>query len=638
MRKDKFKIVQVIPVLRLKRDLHYFDYLVPEGFENQAKIGQLVEIPFRNKNIKGVILNLVKSSEYEKERLKYVIKIIDIAPLLAKWQLDLIKILADYYFVSMAMLVKMLIPEIPKKARLSQGKFLKDLNFVSPPKSIIEIDKYYNSAKPVLLKFFSFEDKINIYLSLIRKVLEQEKQILIIAPLLSDIKKIYQYLADYKNEVSVFLNDLPKNKYWFEWLRIKNGQAKIILGTRSALFAPFNNLDLIIIDEEDNENHKQEEPNPRYNAKTVALKLGQLLKSKIIFTVLTPSLSSLYAASQKQWEYYEINKPKSWPQIKIIDRQEEFKKGNYSIFSEELLKKIETNLKQNQPIFLFLNRKGLATAITCQDCGYLAVCPTCQLPLTHHLSKEIICHHCGYKQDLFLFCPKCQSPNIKITGTGTEKVAMETKKFFPKSRILKIDTETPLFNQNLKNFDIIIGTQFAFNQLDWQKINLIGVINADTLFYLPDYRSLEKTFNLLNKLAIFLGNNQKELIIQTFSPQNYVFAAIKKRDWQLFYNQELAERKILNYPPFSRLVKLIYQSIEFNAGQYEVNKIYKDIKSKVEGDKIIINPPILAYTQQVRGRWRWQIILKVLDANFSLNFLKKLPEDVIIDVEPESLL
>jgi len=631
------KIAQIIPLIRLKRDLNYFNYNIPQEFQNQIKIGQIVEIPFRNKIIKGVVLNLSEKSETKNLELKSIHKIIDPLPFLFDWQLKLISDLANYYFVSMSVIVKMMIPEIPQKARLSQNKFLQDFDFLNIPGAAIDVDQYYGVSKPVLLEYSNFEDKIKIYLGLIEKVLKQKKQILIIVPVLADIKKIYQYLGDYQNEISVFLNDLPKNRYWFEWLKIKKGQAKIIIGTRSAIFAPFKNLDLIIIDEEDNENHKQEEPNPRYNVKTVALKLSHLLKSKVIFTALTPSLTALNNAEKKEWQYFEIGKLEAIPQISIIDRQLEFKKGNYSIFSQELLAKMELALKDKKQIFIFLNRKGLATLITCRDCGYVGACPNCKLPLTYHASKELICHHCGYKQDLFLFCPKCQSPNIKITGSGTEKVELETKNLFPQAKVIKIDITTP-FKEELKNIDIIIGTQFAFEQIDWQKINLIGVVNADTLFYLPDYRSLEKTFNLLNKLALFLNDTKKELLVQTFSPDNYVFKAFKNLGLKLFYKNEMEERKILNYPPYCRLIKLIYQSIEFNGGQSEVNKVYKFLKATIKNDKIIINPPILTYTQQVRGRFRWLIVLKILDKNISLDFLKNLPEDVIIDPEPESLL
>ncbi|MFA5188339.1 MAG: primosomal protein N' [Patescibacteria group bacterium] len=634
----KPKIAQIIPFVRLTRSLNFFDYIIPEELRSEIKVGQLVEIPFRNKMVKGVILGLAESSKYESIKLKQISKIVEPIPLLATWQITLIKDLSQYYFVSMATILKMLIPEIPKKVRLSRKKILQELNFLSAPKSEIALEQFYNSAKPILLRCYKFEDKIGAYLALIKKVLKQDKQIVIIAPTLNELNKIYQYLGDFKEEVSVFLNDLPKNKYYYEWLRIKNSQAKIILGTRSAIFAPFKNLDLIIIDEEDNENHKQEEPNPRYNVKTIALKLQKLIIAKVIFTARTPSMASLHNVALKEWQFYEINKPKDWPKIKIIDRQIEFKKGNYSIFSEELLKCIEYNLKRAQRIFLFLNRKGLATVLSCKDCGYLANCPTCKLPLTCQVSKELVCHHCNYKQDIFLFCPQCKSPNIKITGTGTAKVELEISKLFPQARVLKLDIDSPLNNKKIADYDIIIGTQYAFDYLNWKEINLACALNADTLLYLPDYRSAEKTFNLLAGLAISMADPKKEFLVQTFSADNYIFYDLPALDYKTFYKKEITERQDLHYPPVAKLVKLIYQSIEFNGGQAEINKVYRELVSKVDINKVIINPPLLAYTQQVRGRFRWQIIIKLLELDLKLDFLNDLPEDVIIDVEPENLL
>jgi primosomal protein N' (replication factor Y) len=242
-----------------------------------------------------------------------------------------------------------------------------------------------------------------------------------------------------------------------------------------------------------------------------------------------------------------------------------------------------------------------------------------------------------------------------LTGAGTEKADSELRKLFPQSKIIVIDQENP-DHHDLAETDIIIGTQYVFDFIDWEKIQTVGVINADTLFYLPDYRSLEKTYNLLAKLGKYLADEDKEMICQTMTPDNYIFTALKQFDQQLFYNEEIRERKDLHYPPLARLIKLIFQSMDFNTGEEETKEVYNTLKLNVstmggslpagghgafggENNKnIIVNPPVLAYTQQVRGRFRWQIVIKILDQKINLEFLKLLPDKVIIDIDPESLL
>jgi len=355
---------------------------------------------------------------------------------------------------------------------------------------------------------------------------------------------------------------------------------------------------------------------------------------------LTPSINALYKTQINEWAHLNLDETEKFPLITIIDRQDEFKKGNYSALSEKLQQCIKINLDRGQKTFLFLNRKGSATLVSCKDCGYTATCPTCHLPLTYYKkSGVLLCHHCNYKTDLFLFCPKCKSPELKLAGMGTEKADLEIKNMFPQKKIAMIDLDNK--NQDkLNDADIIIGTQYAINYIDWTKIQTIGVINADTLFYIADYRSFEKTFNLLFKLIRQLQDINNEFICQTSSPDNLIFSALKQTNPELFYQQELAERKDLAYPPFGKLIKLIYQNIEFNSGEAEINEIYTNIKtqlSRITKD-ITINPPQLAATQQVRGRFRWLIIFKIINEEIKLDFLNSLPDSVIIDIDPESLL
>ncbi len=632
------KIVQVIPLTRLKRGLDYFDYLVPEELIKQVKKGQLIDIPFRNKIIKGVIFNFGSNSEMKISKLKSIIAICDPGLRLKKWQLDLIVQIAKDNFVSMSLVLAMMIPQIPKRNRKTDYDFFSDNDFLKLKKKNTKIDQAIKYKKPVLIKYVSYEHKINSYKELIKKAIDKKKQVVIIAPQIIDVRNIYKYLEEFKDKTSVFLNDMPKNLYWQEWSKINQGEVNLIIGTRSAIFAPFKNLHVIIIDQEENENHKQEEPNPRYNVKDVAWFIAQANKSKLLLYSNAPSLLSLNNVHQKDWQYYELEKFTNKPEIIIIDKQDEFRKGNYENFSEELIKQIDYHYKRARKMFLFLNRKGKSTYVTCNDCGYVATCPTCKLPLTLHDNKKLICHHCSFEADIFLQCPKCKSPQIKITGTGTEKIEAEIRTLYPTARVLKLDQETPFIDQKTDDYDIIIGTQYAFNYINWPQIDLIGVVNADTGFNIPDFRSAEKTFSKMVKLASFVNSKDKVFLVQTFSPEHYVFEALRKIDLKSFYVNEIKERKMFNYPPYSSLLKLIYQSFEFNAGKNEINAVYQEIKVYQDNEKLIIIPPLLAYTQQIRGRWRWQIVIKKIYKNVDLDFLKKLPDNLIINNNPENLL
>lgn len=625
------KIAQIVPALRLKRNLQYFDYMIPLEIQAQVKIGQIVEIPFRNKNIKGLILTLSDSQEDTTYELKPINRIIEAIRPFADWQIKLLQYLAESNFISLGAALNMLLPDIPLK-KSNRIKNLK-INFLEYSQIKVDLNPLLAGAKIALIKYYNQKIKINAYVQLINEYIKQDKQVLIICPKLIQVKQIYQYLEKYKDFTSLLLNDLAKNSYWQEWQAIKNNEKKIIIGTRSAIFAPVDNLGLIIIDEEDDESHKQEEPNPRYHAKNVALKLQELTGAKLLFCSQTPSLNSLYKVTQKEWDYFELDKASKSETIRIIDLQDEFKKGNYNILSEFLQEKISQALLDKKHVFLFLNRKGLANVIKCKDCGAVAQCPVCKLPLAVHEDKKLHCHHCQKLFDNVLTCGKCHGSQLKYSGYGLDKIAAEINIQFPQAKQIKIDKESEI-SSDLVNYDIIIGTQYCFDLLDWQKIGLIGVINSDIQLLLPDYKSSEKSFNLLSKLII--NNPGKDIVFQTFSPER--LALVKNLDTKKFFQEEIRDRKLMQYPPFSRLIKLIYQSVEFNFGQNEVDNLHRKLKKALNNQDCIINPPALIYTQQLRGKYRWQIIIKVINSKADLEFLKSLPDEVIIDVDPESLL
>lgn len=636
----KNNIAKIIPLTRLKRDLHFFDYIIPDQLLNIAKKGQLVEVNFRNKKIQGVIHSISSEHDVPISKIKKITNIIDPTPFLSSWQLKLADFMASYYFTSTAAVVKMMVAEPPVREKQSQSHYIPYTSF--KPFKVQTIPRIPTSDKPIVLKYISQDKKITAYIQLIEKAIKSKSQIAIIVPLISDINSLYQYLQKYKEKTSIFLNNLPKNRYFAEWEKIKKQHVNIIIGTRSALFAPFNNLQSIIIDQEDNENHKQEEPNPRYHVKTVALKICELTKARPYLASQTPSLETLYAVHQKHYDYLELDTLEQTPEITIIDRNQEFKKDNYSIFSEELFKRIEQHVYSQKKVFLFLNRKGSSSVVTCSDCGKISMCPTCNLPLTLHQSQKLKCHHCGFEQDMILFCPTCKSPHIKLTGAGTEKVEHELATRLRTANILKIDIDTPLpdnaYEAAIQKADIIIGTSYAFQYIDWDKIHLTGILAADQLFHLPDFRSAEKTFNLLYYLLINTVGERKYIFLQTLSPDNYIIKAVQNLSIKEYYAKEIVHREMLQYPPFSTLVKLILQHDNFNQGEQISQKQFEVLKQQLHKiPEIMIFPPAPAHVQQVRGKFRWHIILKI-PKNTKLDFLYSLPENWIIDKDPESLL
>jgi len=329
-----------------------------------------------------------------------------------------------------------------------------------------------------------------------------------------------------------------------------------------------------------------------------------------------------------------------------VDMRDEIKKQNYSPFSELLQEAIKETLEKKQQIFLFINRRGTASSVLCRDCGFVFKCPNCKLPLSYHGASELRCHNCAYKNPLPLFCPQCHGPEIKFSGAGTEKIEKEIKKLNPIAKILRLDIETEeAIKAEHKSYtaeaDIIIGTQYALKFIDWEKIELAGIVSADTLLYLPDFRSGEKTYQLFSEIIFELGSKEKEIIIQTRKPDNLALQALGRNNPELFYNQEIEERKIFHYPPFGKIVKLLYQHGNEKKCIYESNRVWQELNKKIMVDKNIeMSLPAPIHNLKVRGRFRYQIILKVpLELGDKLgDLLNIVPDDWIIDINPESLL
>ncbi len=653
-------IAEIVPITRLPSNLKSFSYLVPAKLAPDIKIGQIVKIPFRNQIISGLVSELKDQASTNESRPTKGIKLKSIIELsnliLSKKYLELINWLTNFYLVSTGLILKAILPEIPKRiikpkrSKETKAKLELELS-ASQKKALEELDQTPNKIS--LFKFSRTDDRNKLYLGLAQKNLDQGKQILIIVPEIADLKKINELFDHYfdSNLTTVFAGNLAKNQYFNAWQDISTGQAKIIIGTRLAIFAPAPNLGLIIIDQENNSSLKQWDQNPRYHVRAVALKISELVGTKLLSSSETPSLETFYQA--KLGNYHLIEIKNKFNRAELVDLKEEQRRGNRLELSDRLIEALNNCLAAKKQTFLFINRRGRATAVLCEDCGFIFHCPNCRLPLAYHAGEILKCHHCDFKTELSLFCPTCRNPEFKFIGTGTEKIEREIRKLYPQIKLLRIDQDNQIkkclegkAEQNkcsTINYDIIIGTQLALKLINWSKVGLAGIVSADTLLYLPDFRATERTYQVLTEIILNLSEQSTEnkIIIQTAKPENPALRSLNQTDPAIFYESELAERKNFNYPPFSRLIKLIFQHSNEKKCLYESRRLWRELNKKIGSNKTIgLSLPLPIYTSQIRGRYRYQIILKFPDLAHLEHqaILKLVPPNWIIDIDPVSLL
>jgi len=633
-------IAEIIPAIKLPRQFKYFDYLIPEKLDGNIKIGQIVQIPFRGKKIEGVVYNFKKESKTPKKKLKSILRIYLEKPVFDKKDIELIKWFAHYYFVSWGLALKQFIPEIPqKKSQIKEPK-IDAIYFPYPKINISKKTKIFYSNKGVsFFQYQNIEKKLELLLYIVKKNIKLGKQTLILSSTLIETAKLNNFFVQYFNkEISLLLNNLPKGTFYNGWLNILENKKKIILGTRSAIFAPLKNIGTIIFNEEFSENFKQEEPNPRYDARSLALQINKLKDIQVIFSGSIPRLETFYQIKNKNISPVFLKKI-DVKSLEIVNLKDEMRGGNYSLISEKLEQNIKTNLHRKKQVILFLNRKGGSTYISCKDCGYVFLCPNCKLPLVEH-NNFLKCHHCNKIYPLPLNCPKCRGINLNFSGKGTQKIELDIKKRFPQVKYLRLDKDTNLKNltkDSIKKAEIIIGTKFMWQFLDWQNIGLIGILNFDNLISYVDFRAKEKQYQFLANLS---SQFKDKIIIQTYSIDNSIFNYIKNGDWQEFYNQKLKIRKTFFYPPYSHLIKLIYQNINEGIAKREVMRIYTLLRNKFKDKKgIDISQPNQYFAIKLRNRYRWNLVIKVKKESWENvpELLKIMPADWLIDIDPQNL-
>ena len=495
----------------------------------------------------------------------------------------------------------------------------------------------YSTIKNSLSEFNEFllfgvtgSGKTEIYMQLIEENLKRGKTSIMLVPEISlTPQMVDNFIARFGEEkIGVLHSKLSVGERFDTWNRIVKGDNKIIIGARSAIFAPIKDLGLIIVDEEHDSSY-QSEMTPKYNAKEIAKKMAEESNCPLILGSATPDMTTYKKALDGEIKLLELKKRANnseLPNVEIIDLREELVNGNHSMISRKLRDEIQKNIDNKEQTLLFLNRRGYSTFIMCRDCGYTVKCKNCNITMTYHLKQDRLkCHYCGYEEKRVTICPECESKNIRYFGTGTQKLEQEINKLFPEASTIRMDIDTvtkknsheEILNKFKKdNIDILIGTQMIVKGHHFSNVSLVGVISADSSLNIEDFRANERTFQILTQVAGRAGREKKDgrVIVQTYNPDNMAIEFAKEQNYKDFYESEVTIRKQLKYPPFCDIIMLSFSGISDQNVISESKKIYQYLKKRVIGENIgiILYSPVPSPIDKIKNKYRYRIIIKCL--------------------------
>ncbi|MGL4108066.1 primosomal protein N' [Clostridium sp. LP20] len=519
----------------------------------------------------------------------------------------------------------------------------------------------YSDNKGFLLKGVTGSGKTEVYMNLVREALNSGKSAIMLVPEIAlTPQMIERFKGRFGSNVALFHSKLSQGERFDEWFRIKRGEARLVVGARSAIFLPLKDLGLIIVDEE-HENTYKSEQNPKYQTKEVAKFLSEIKGCKYVFGSATPSVETYYEALNGDLELVEIknrvsNRP--LPDMEIVDMREELKARNLSLLSRRLSDELEANLKKGEQSILFLNRRGFSTFVSCRSCGYVFKCKECDISLTYHKNGYLVCHYCGRAQKEQKLCPKCGSKYVKYFGAGTERVEQEVKKYFPKARVLRMDVDTTrnkdshekIYN-SFKNGegDILIGTQMVSKGLDFKNVTLVGILAADISLNIPDFRSSERTYQIITQVSGRAGRGEKKgkVVLQTYTPHSPTIKYALENNYDELYNEEIKVRKSMNYPPFSTILLINGLSKDENKLKFFMNTLSVELRKLLENENLEILGPVPCIITKIKENYRWQILIKgkikedlrkkIKDILYELNKSVYNEIRVSIDINPNNM-
>ncbi len=613
-----------------------FQYSIPEDLLNRAQVGVRVFANVRARRMVGYVVDLTETQAFD--NVRDIEGVIDDEPLIPPAMLELTRWLAETYFCSWGQALETAMPAPFKKGRfLMKARTARRQYARHDGNSSLPLTAHQDAAfqriltfvksresKTFLLHGITGSGKTEVYLRLVQQLLSEDRGSIILVPEISlTPQTVERFASRFGDSVAVIHSRLSQARRVEEWHRIRSGQARVVVGARSAVFSPVQNLGLIVIDEEHDTSYKQDET-PRYHTRTVAAKRCELESAVLVVGSATPSLESYWESETGRIERLELPErieKRPLPAVEIVDMRREFQGNKERIFSSVLEKRIQDSLSKKEQVMIFLNRRGFSTYLHCPSCGYVMTCPNCRVSLTYHFDKHVaMCHICHHKDTAHKLCPGCQKNYLHYFGIGTQKVEGEALRLFGGARVGRMDAdstahkdahETILESFKRGDIDLLIGTQMIAKGHDFPNVSLIGIISADTALHIPDFRAAERTFCLLTQVAgrAGRGNIPGKVIVQTYVPHHYAIQSTKDHNYREFYDKEIEFRKELAMPPVTCLAVLVGSSTDEKELLRHLTVLARAFQA-ADPQALKILGPAPCLISKERGKFRWNIFVR----------------------------
>lgn len=637
--------------------------------EDEARdyAGHFVKVPLRRQITEGVILKEVSKPDVEYE-IKEIHELSTDAQPLSKKYLEWLTWISEYYMYPLGQTLPLMFPPLKKEGRKTKKSSpipdVKRKDFVTlseEQQDAFEKISSQNGFSTHLLWGITGSGKTEVYLELLKKTIAEGKQGLVLVPEISLTPQLLRRFTErFGDEVAVIHSHLTEREKTNQWWSIVDGRKKILIGARSALFCPFPNLGIIVIDEEHETSFKQDEK-LKYHARDCAIMLAKNLDIPVVLGSATPSLESWKNTKEGKFHLHHLKNRISQaqlPEIHVLDMREKDKEKHPNLpqwMTQDLYEKIQQRLTDKEQVALFLNRRGLSQVVMCRECGDIRGCPNCDVSLSLHAKIHLVCHYCGYNEDLQTICGTCKQGEPKAIGIGTEKIEEEVKNLFPKAKTIRLDRDEIYNRETLEQAisavesgeaDILIGTQMIAKGLDFPKLTLVGVLLADIGFNFPDFRTSERNYQLLSQVSGRPGRHSMngEVVIQTYNPEYTSLIFAQKNDYAGFAEQELKNREELNYPPYGRLASVRIQGLDLKKVKQAVSLIEKNSSAlQKKFTNLMVLGPVQSPIFKLKNKYRYQMLIKSKNAKSIRDFCSYLfkhtdiPSGVQINVDVDPM-